>query len=419
MSFWDRALDALGIRKTTGEVVLEGGDRIVLRDLARAKAFPQEPAQPGHKDLAACEKCGGRLRRVVFTTAGSGDQIEIWRQHPFAMDGWVCVACGWAAMPRFISSEESVEFTQTGAEHVQLGQFDDAEFWFRRILGSWPGYPAAYANLGQLSFARADAAPGLADKHRYREEAETWLRRAVAADPERRIPAIRVTLARVLALRGEEDEALGTLDSLSGDSRLPAEVREAAAASATDIRCGKALFSRATELTEETILEPISKPLSPEAKGALETARTLLKQASERERSFPTSWFLGKVEARLGHLEAAIQALRHACSLDPDQPDGCRELCLVYLEAGRAEDAVPIARHAVELRPKDAGLSCNLAIALLLHGDVEGASAQCKAALELDPQDEITRGVQRLIEDVAAGRRPRPKSLPEAEGRKR
>src|SRR5262249_4193941 len=137
-----------------------------------------------------------------------------------------------------------------------------------------------------------------------------------------------------------------------------------------------------------------------------------------RNSAFATSWFLGKVEMRLGRMDAALGALRQAHSVDPDQPDGCRELCLVYLQLDRAQDALPIARRALKLRPDDARLRCNLALALLLVGDVEGSRAEVGAALSKNPADAITRGLFKLIEDVASGRRSRPRSLAEAEGRR-
>jgi hypothetical protein len=76
-----------------------------------------------------------------------------------------------------------------------------------------------------------------------------------------------------------------------------------------------------------------------------------------------------------------------------------------------------MARRALELRPDDATLRCNLALALLFGGDDDGARSEAVGALSQDPNDAITRVVVKLIDDVACGRRPRPRSLPEAEDR--
>jgi tetratricopeptide (TPR) repeat protein len=359
------------------------------------------------------------LRQVVFTTAGGGGQVEIWRRYPLAVDGWLCPSCGWSAIPRFIGVEESVEFARLGAEHAASGQFDDAEFWFRRIIGSWPRYAAGYADLGQLLVTRAEAARTAGDRERYRNEALSWFRRSADADPERRIPAMRVPFARLLALDGSEEEALAILDSLLANPTLEESLRTDAAQLGRDIRAGKALFSRAAELVEPFALGPPSKLLDATARKSLEAGRTLLQRAHERTPTFASAWFLGKVEMRLGHLEAALPAFLQAYSLDPNQADGCRELAALYLELDRAGDALPVARRALELRPDDAGLRCNLALVLLLTGDVPGAHAEATTALSRAPDDRITRSLLQAIDEITAGRRARPRSLAEAEGRKR
>ncbi|WP_437988017.1 tetratricopeptide repeat protein [Sorangium sp. So ce117] len=417
-SLWSRALAAFGIYTSTGDVAFEE-DRVILRDLHRAKAFPQEPREPGRREIAACERCDRPLRQVVFTTAGRGAQAEIWREYPLAIDGWMCRGCGWSAMPRFLSAEESGQYGREAAAHASNGQFDDAEFWLRRIIGSWPGCAPGYAELGQLSSARAEAATDPEAKERHRSEAEAWFRRAVLADPDRKLAGVRVPLARTLALNGKERDAFEVLDGLLCDAALPASVRTEAETLATDLRDGKALFSRAAEMSRCLALEPPSKPLTTADRDALERARALLRQAAERKGTFPTLWFLGKVEMRLGDMDAALAAFQRAHAIDPEQPDGCRELGAVYLELDRAHDALPVARRAIELRPDDAGLHCNLALILLLTGDVEGALAKATSALSLDPTDAITRGLLKLIDDVVTGRRQRPRSLAEAEGRKR
>lgn len=91
MSIWAWVKEAFGGPRTTGDVAIEG-DRVVLRDLARARALPQEPAEAGRKAMGVCEKCSAKLQLVVFTTAGSGEQLRIWKAYPLAIDGWLCRA---------------------------------------------------------------------------------------------------------------------------------------------------------------------------------------------------------------------------------------------------------------------------------------------------------------------------------------
>lgn len=417
MSILARILAAFGFLRSTGDVVIEG-DRVVFKDLRQAKTFPQEPQEFGRKEILACEQCNKPLRKVVFTTAGSGDQIEIWREYPLAVDGWVCPNCGWSAMPRCISAEESTEYGGRGAEHAANGQFDDAEFWFRRIIGSWPRYAAGYADLGQLSCERADAEKSHDAKLRHRANAVRWLRRAVAHDPERKLLASRISLARMLALAGKEDEAHAIVQELLDDPVVPAEIRTDAETLAVSVREGRALFTRASDMVWGLALERPGSPLEASGRRMLEDGRALLRQAAERKRSFATSWLLGKIEMRLGNATAAIAALEDAHEIDPRHPDGCRELAVALLEAERAPDALPVAERAVDLRPDDAGLRCNLALVLLLTGNVTRARSEVTAALSRKPDDAITLALVKMIDDIVAGRREQPRSLAEAEGRK-
>jgi tetratricopeptide (TPR) repeat protein len=391
----------------------------MLTELKRARVFPQEPPQAGPKEMQACERCSGLLRQVVFTTAGTGKQMAVWKAYPLAIDGWLCRTCGWSATPRFISVEESVEFGRNGAAHAKSGNLDDAEFWFRRILGSWPAYGAAYADLAQVQLSRADASKDLPERLLYRQEALKLFRKAFA-DPARPPPGgARLSFARALALSGSEEEALQQLQALDGDGAIDESIRREGRVLAAEVRDGKALFTRATELVRGVALEPPAKPLTPERRVLLEQGRALLREADGRKAAFPSAWFLGKTELRLGNFEAAAKAFERACGLDPQQPDGHRELCATYLELGRTSDALPVAQRALELRPGDPTLRCNLAVVLLLTSDVPGARREASAAAAADPNDPITRHVVRVIDDVAAGHRKQPSTLAELEGRRR
>lgn len=418
MALWNRIRAALGLRRSSGEVAFEG-DRIVLREIERARAIPQEPGEAGPKDVSRCPRCDVPVRRMVFTTAGAGDQMEIWRAYPLAIDGWLCANCGWSAMPRFITVDESTEFGRRGAEHASNGELDDAEFWFRRILASWPGYPAGYADMGQVSLARAEAAASHEEKAGHRAAAESWLRQAVDADREQKLAGIRIPFARVLALNGKEAEALAILDSLLAQVDVAAPIRSDAETVAASVREGRALFQRGTELGRGIMLERPTEPLTPSDRQRLVLALSLLQQSEERKATFATTFFIGKVAFRLSRFGEACAALERANAIDPDQPDGCRELSNVYLELERAADAMPHARRAAALRPEEAGLRCNVAVVCLLTGEVAAARAEASAALALDPADGITRNLLAVIEDVAAGRRAPPRSLAQLEGRAR
>jgi Flp pilus assembly protein TadD len=319
-------------------------------------------------------------------------------------------------MPRFISPEESVEYGRRGTEHAESGNFDDAEFWFRRILGSWPGYGAGYADLGQLSLARADAEDDDDARRGHRERAEELFREALASGPA--FGGVRVPLARTLALLGREAEARELLRELSRDDNVAETHRAAGRDLQADIEGGKGLFSRATEQVRRLVLQPPRHELAPDDKRRLHAARDLLREATARQSTFASEWFLGKTELRLGQFEAAAEAFERACALDPQQADGQRELESAYLELGRNLEALQAAERALALRPTDSTLRCNLAFVLVLTGDLKRARDEATRAAAEAPTDVVARNIIKLMDDVSAGRRKRPETLAEAEGRK-
>jgi tetratricopeptide (TPR) repeat protein len=398
-------------------------DRLVFHTLARAKALPNEPGQWGRSDMSACEKCTAAVRGVVFTTAGEGEQqVALWREYPLAVDGWLCGQCGWSAVPRRMSAQEVTECIRTGVQHAQKGALDDAEYWLRRAACSWPDYSPALANLAELLASRA-AAPGrnVAEHRALREAAERYLRRAHEKDPANLPAGQLVTLARLEAFAGREDDALRRLEELERRADLSASVRSDVDALRAQIRQGRALFSRASELASNLILVHgrAPSPLSKIEREHLLEASRLLEDASARNlTAFANWWMLGKVRQRLGDHRAALDALRRGLECDANQIDGYREYVAVCLDLGEGTEAVRVARRACELRPGDAGLQSNLAVAQLIAGQIDDAVKTVQAAIQVDPADKITRALEARIAAVRDGRRPVPRTLAELEGRR-
>jgi Flp pilus assembly protein TadD len=142
-----------------------------------------------------------------------------------------------------------------------------------------------------------------------------------------------------------------------------------------------------------------------------------LNESIARASTFPSEWFLGKLEQRLGNFKEAAAAFERACAINPEHPDGHRELQGAYLELGRNADALRAAERALELRPDDATLRCNLAFVLILANDLPRAQREAELATAADPADPITRNVLRLIDAIKSGKRKRPETIAEAEGR--
>ena len=122
-------------------------------------------------------------------------------------------------------------------------------------------------------------------------------------------------------------------------------------------------------------------------------------------------WFLGKGQLALGKYDLAYRSFRCAYDLEKNVEPVPRELAGVCLELGRFDEAIAVAEQAVTIDPKDAGLIGNLAIAYLLAGRIREAEKSISAAIKIEPEDKINRHLQQIIAEVAAGKRPQPKSL--------
>jgi Flp pilus assembly protein TadD len=93
----------------------------------------------------------------------------------------------------------------------------------------------------------------------------------------------------------------------------------------------------------------------------------------------------------------------------------CRELAGVCLALGKFAEAVRVAERAVVLHPDNYELLGNLAVAHLLSGNVGAAQKSVRAGLELEWRDATNVYLRQVIQDVASGRRPPPKSMSELE----
>jgi tetratricopeptide (TPR) repeat protein len=147
-----------------------------------------------------------------------------------------------------------------------------------------------------------------------------------------------------------------------------------------------------------------------------EGLRCLQRAAALVPASWPVWWMIGKGHQALDEHEWACEAFRQANRLCRDNADVPRELSLECLHLGHFQEAVVAARQAVRLDRSDPGLQADLALALLLAGDVDEALGQAEQASSRDPSDEVNRSLLTVIREVKDGRRPRPKTLAEAEG---
>ena len=99
---------------------------------------------------------------------------------------------------------------------------------------------------------------------------------------------------------------------------------------------------------------------------------------------------LGEALERIGALDGAIDAYRHAIEAKPSFRKAANNLILVLAKAGRSGEAVERARALVAEAPDDADRHFTLGLALSEH-DVDAAIRSFTRALELSPQHSLAR----------------------------
>lgn len=106
---------------------------------------------------------------------------------------------------------------------------------------------------------------------------------------------------------------------------------------------------------------------------------------------------LGRVQARLGDLDAADAALRKVIEVAPAAPGGYLDLVEFYLQSRRRiPDAVALAEKAAEMSPSVLAYMM-LSAAREENGDRPGAIAAVEKAVELEPQNQEIRGFRERL----------------------
>jgi tetratricopeptide (TPR) repeat protein len=123
------------------------------------------------------------------------------------------------------------------------------------------------------------------------------------------------------------------------------------------------------------------------ALGRVEEARAELEAlASERPQDAKVVLWLGRVEERLGHGEAAEQHYRDAIRLAPQSVEGYLALAQYYVSVEREPDAVAVLDAARAQVPESAGMRQAVGQFELARNRIPQALRELSRALELDPQ---------------------------------
>jgi tetratricopeptide (TPR) repeat protein len=123
-------------------------------------------------------------------------------------------------------------------------------------------------------------------------------------------------------------------------------------------------------------------------------------------------WIIGMGYRALNEPETSLAHIRTSYELNPSHADVAREYVSACLALGKGTEAVRAASYNCKLHPEDAGLKANLGLALLVADRVDDAIATASAALTMKPDDRITQALLDYVNEVKAGRRPRPTRYP-------
>ena len=126
-------------------------------------------------------------------------------------------------------------------------------------------------------------------------------------------------------------------------------------------------------------------------------------------------WALGKVYQTLGDSGTALDCFARAYTVNPSHADIVREAGATAMDIGKGDEALRFCKTALALKPEDAGLLANVALAHLICGQRGEALSLANQAVLRDPSDAVSRGVLKLIREVADGRRPQPHTLRDVE----
>jgi len=291
-----------------------------------------------------------------------------------------------------------------------LGRLDEA----LELLGRREEAMRSAGRAGDAERARLERALVLARAERWQELAQ--LAEALRAEQDERLSEQgTLLLAESLAARGEEQGALDLLGE--ADARRPALLarridllldagrqqeaeaelaRLRAESEGGDLRAAELLqrrgeFARSAPILEAILArEPDSVPVgyrlasAYERIGRVPEAVALLERVLERAPDFaPALNYLGYLWIERGeNLERAVEMVRKAVRIDPDNGAYVDSLGWGYFRLGRFPEAVALLERAARLVPGDPTVLEHLGDALAAAGERERARAAYRRAID-------------------------------------
>ncbi|MBI3432853.1 MAG: tetratricopeptide repeat protein [Hydrogenophilales bacterium] len=296
------------------------------------------------------------------------------------------------ATSAFLQQPEAQTIEQALGQAValhQAGQLEDAARRYLALLQAQPNHPEANYHLGILAVQTNHFAAAL-----------PYFNAALDADPTRGqfwlgyIDALSqagqqedarqvLALARRQGLQGDEVDALAArLDSAqppepstTGHRRPPREAMPVASARKSASHKKKQPSPR--EL--DTLLAAFREGRHAEA---VALARTMTEQFPQNEFGWKT---LGVVYMQLGSCADALEPMKKAAALSPNDVEAHYNLGVTLQGLGRPQEAESSYRRALRINPHYADALCNLGVTLRNLGHPEEAEKNLRKAVRIKP----------------------------------
>jgi tetratricopeptide (TPR) repeat protein len=128
------------------------------------------------------------------------------------------------------------------------------------------------------------------------------------------------------------------------------------------------------------------------AAGKMEEAIDALKQAIRLQPDDPKPYInLGAALASIGRREEAIEALSSALTIEPDHPEALNNLGIILKDVGRLDESVAALSQAVRIEPENARAWYNLGRTYLKAGREAKAEMAMEQAIRISPDYDNAR----------------------------
>jgi len=287
------------------------------------------------------------------------------------------------------SPVDEIEATVLQAvEHQKMGQIAEARILYQTVLKILPQHAQANHNLGVLLMQGGsdEHAPGVAHLEAAivasPTTAQYWLSYidGLMQSGEHATARQVIELARAHGLRSEALKALAA--RLPAEDAAPATPSQEVPRTQSSVKSPKKRAGNRGQPSDKDIQKLVDL-FNQKRITEVEVA------AREMTQRYPHHGFgwksLGASLQVLGHAQQAIDCLKKAASLLPEDGEIQSNLGAAYYSVGQIESAIVCLRRTLESNPNHAPAHNNLGNALHLQGDLAAAAAAYRRAIELQP----------------------------------